>query len=60
MVKSVEVAVRISDLREFGDVIQCAASVIRAYDVTNSELIDTGLVEAIENLRSALTALAAT
>jgi hypothetical protein len=49
MVKCVEVAV-----------IQCAASVIRAYDVTNSKLVDTGLVEAIENLRSALTALAAT
>jgi hypothetical protein len=60
MVKSVEVAVRVSDLREFGDVIQCAADVIRAYDVTNSELVDTGLVEAIENLRLALAALAAT
>jgi len=34
--------------------------VVRAYDVTNSELIDTRLVEAIETLRSALTALAAT
>lgn len=50
MVKSVEVVVRVSDLREFGDVIQCASNVIRAHDVTNSELIGTGLVEAIENL----------